>query len=318
MKKILNLCLVCLIAVTALTGCNKEKKAKKFILEGQKGIETFVDINKEELENKITRGDDFILYIYGTTCASCAMFTPKMISFIKNTESVVYRIDASYISNSTLVPGLKATPSLVFYNEGIIQKLVDPSKNSKPFDSVEGLTNYIQKYAYLPQLKEISKTQLDELISNNQDFVLYIASGSCGDCAHFKKNVLNPYLKKYTVNEKFYFIDVDKFLSRSENGETTQDWIDFKNQYGLSKIGNATYGYGSGYVPTIQRYSSGTIAGAMVYLNDVTFENDQLVVTEGYYGNESGKVGQTYTSYTAYQDDLSSFYKNKFIAFMGE
>lgn len=316
MKKIINLCLICLVSITTLVGCNKDKKIKKFVLEGQKGIETFVDIDKEGLENKISRGDDFILYIYGTTCGSCAMFTPKMISFIQNTESVIYRIDASYVVNSSLVPGLKNTPSLVFYNEGVMQKLVDPSKNSDPFSSVEKLTKYIQKYAYLPQMKEISKTQLDELISNNQDFVLYIASGSCGDCAHFKKNVLTPYLKENTIDEEFYFIDVDKFLSRSENGQTTQDWTDFKNQYGLSKIGNATYGYGSGYVPTIQRYSSGVITDAMVYLNDVTFENDQLVVTEGYYGMESGKVGKTYTDYSAYQDDLCSFYKNKFIEFM--
>lgn len=318
MKKIFKTLMIMLLSVVVVTGCKKDKKIEKFMLERHEGMVSYIDITQEELEAKILKKDDFILYVYGAMCGHCAAFSPYMKSFIETTESVIYRIEGSLITDFSLVPGLKHTPSLAFYNSGEMIKLTSPSKNRKddPFKSVENLTKYIQKYAYIPDIKEISKNQLDELIAEDASFVLYIASSSCGDCAHFKENVLTPYLKENEVSTDFYFLDVDKFLSRSIDGEPTEEWINFKNQYGLSESGNPEYGYGSGYVPTIQKYTNGVITNAFVYLNDISFENGSLIVTEGYYGNESGKVGTTYEDYYSYQDDLMPFYKNKFIEFM--
>jgi len=313
MKKVIRLFAICIILLGTLTGCKKET-IKKILLEGQEGITTYVDITVDELDHKIATEEDFLLYIYNPTCGACMLFAPKLLEFIEDTETVVYRIVGNTIPKGK-IKGLNYTPSLAFYLGGKLQRIVDPDKNSDPFNSTENLTNYIKKYAYLPIMKEISKETLDVLLSNDSDLIVYIASSSCGDCAHFNKNVIRPYLKKDNAIP-FYYLDVDKFLSRSQDGQATEEWINFKNQYGLSEVGNPTYGYGSGYVPTVQRYEDGELVGAMVYLNDVKFENGQLVVTEGYYGSESGKVGQTFDDYAKYQDTMKSFYQQKFIDFM--
>ena len=126
MKKVLII-LVCLTLFT--TGCFNKK-------------DTYIELSYEQLEEKITNKDSFILVIGSSQCTHCASYKTTMTDIVKKYKIDVYYIDIYQLSDEKLAKlnnkfVFTGTPTTVFVDEG---KEKDPQFNridgAKDFDYI--------------------------------------------------------------------------------------------------------------------------------------------------------------------------------------
>ncbi len=83
------------------------------------------DLNLEEVKEKISNKDRFILYIKKDKCSACEAFSPKFKKVLAQYEIVVYSINLSKIDDderdkfNELITGVDATPTVIFYENGV-------------------------------------------------------------------------------------------------------------------------------------------------------------------------------------------------------
>jgi len=300
--------------VLSACGCKKTDKVEKFMARGIYNAISYVEIDTAaELQAKIDNEESFVLYLYSSICNNCKEFKSDVLEpFIAETHMEIFAIETSVAGLSKVIK-VNSTPTLVVYNEGLIESKVDPTK-SDAFNSVSELKTYLSKYVYLPQFYYVTKAQMDSLLSSSESFFLFFESYTCGDCYKFKNESLYPYLKDNTLVKKFYVYEVSDYRGSEEEGV----WQQFKDDYGLSNTKNQL-GYGVGYVPSIQYIESGVIKDMMVFYNDtekVQHEDGTFSYSVSYYPDESPALTQKYTSYTDYQEKAFSFYNRKFVEFV--
>ena len=176
----------------------------------------------------------------------------------------------------------------------------------------------------MPTMYYISRSDLRRKIDDDESFIIYYSDGECFDCKSMYSNYLRDFLDKHTDTKKFYVIETRSEGVRLKNGLSNQEqWDEFKREYGLSKVGNSTFGYDVGYVPTVQFYNKGELRDMLVYLNDIretVSENDDgtknIRIVDSYY-KDNPFIGETMLN-TEYKNKVSSFYNDKLDKFLNK
>lgn len=323
MKKFISFLCCSLFLVLIAGGCSCKNKSKASLGIGDMNANSYVDLSLSELNNKIIDKDSFVLYVYNPTCQGCIMFKPVIEKVIKDKNLIIYSIVNYNISDSHELSGLRGTPSLVVYKDGEILVTTDNAKDSNYFKNDKGFISFLEKYTNFPTMYYISLNQLKAKIENDESFIVYYSRNDCNDCSYLNKNYLKAYLKKNYKTNKFYIIETNAEGIRFNNGVyDSLQWQNFKNEFGLSKAGNSAYGYGVGYVPTIQYYEDGELNAAAVYLNDI-FESvvnedgsTTVTIVDSYY-SDNPYLGKSML-YIDYKEKVSSFYNGKLDKFFND
>ncbi len=323
MNKILKLLLVLVVVFVCVSGCsckdnNDDDKVRLQI--GDMNAQTYEIISETKLNKMIDNEENFLLFVYQEGCYGCRLFKPILESAIKERHLKVYAVEIWSLSRDhSLTDIIEYTPTIVLYEKGEVETYSDPDKNSSYFGSKDGFLSFLDKYTRMPTLYYIDKNGLDEKIANGDDFIVYYSRKSCEDCSYLNRNYLKEYLDDNYKTKHFYILETDAEGIRLRDGQYDENqWVDFKNQYGLSNVNNSL-GHGVGYVPTLQYYSNGQIKEMMVYFNDGEYvENSDgsysIVINNSYY-NDNPYIGQTILA-SEYRGKLESFYNHKLKQFL--
>lgn len=332
MKKLFVCLFVGVFIIVLCSSCGCKKQGKVSLQVGDMNSTSYTKITLEEVDSKVEYKENFILYVYKSDCGNCAMFKPILENAIRERHLTVYAIESKNITSGHELRSLKYVPSIVLYEKGKIVFKTDPVKNEDYFSNNLNFLSFLDKYTYMPTLYYINKAQLDEKISNNENFIIYYSRSSCTDCSYLNDNFLREYLNKNINSKHFYIIETDVEGIRYFNGSSpsnldeasedeiraAQQWQSFKDDYGLSNINNIL-GHGVGYVPTFQYYENGEIKEMMVYFNDCEYikneDNSYSVIINNSYYEDNPYNGQT-ISYSEYKDKLSPFYNSKLKSFL--
>lgn len=141
MKKILLL--LSLVLVTFITGC---QKIVKITLESS-DLTTYVEIDSDDLVEKLNAKVDFMLYISSETCTSCAEFKPILESVIEDFGVKVYKIEAGELfkPNNNYI-AYQFTPTIVIISDGEEVKKINPVDDATYFTDYEGFVKFYNKY----------------------------------------------------------------------------------------------------------------------------------------------------------------------------
>lgn len=329
--KIIRKLLMLFIIMFALCSCT----ISKITIELDPTIETYVLIDKDELQTKMNNQDDFLLYIYSDSCLGCKDFKPILNSYIKDSDAKIYAIETRNLPSNNNLVEWSTTPSLAVLNNGKTMEIADGINNSKVFASKENLNEFINKYVEFNYTNiditssdeeienySISKT-LDQMILNKETFIIYYHWNDCGDCKYFEENFLNKWNKE-NKDIKYYSVEVGYYFDNFELYEG------FTKKYGLHSEANATYGYKKGVVPMFQYYEEGSLKDSLVIFNDETNkqkDEDGIVtsvtITNSFYA-DAPHINKTYhatkdeSAMSLYRKDTLTFYINKFKDFMNK
>ena len=316
------------LVLTVACSCNKDdndtnEDNRVSLGVGDMSSNTYKNITMNELNTMIDNDDNFLLFVYSPTCGGCMMFKPILENAIKTRNLIVYAITYSSISTDHELKSLRYTPSIVLYENGEIAYQTDPDKNQEYFVNNDGFLSFLDEYTRMPTMYYISKDQLIAKIENDENFIVYYSRNDCGDCAYMYKNYLKLFLYNNPGAKKIYVIETNVEGIRLTNGEyNATQWQAFKDQFGLSENGNATFGYGVGYVPTIQYYNNGNIADMVVYFNDdmsatTNPDGSTTVTINGSYYSDNPYIGQSML-YSEYKDTLAPFFNSKLTSFIND
>lgn len=89
MKKYIKYALI-ISSLIPLFSCSSSNKLK---IEKIKDIDSFIYLNKTDLETTFELKKDFILVIGEIGCSSCEIIRPKLIDYIKDNQIVIYYAD---------------------------------------------------------------------------------------------------------------------------------------------------------------------------------------------------------------------------------
>lgn len=335
MKKILGiLCSFLFVIVAVGCSCKKDDNNKASLGVGDMNASTYQTISLSEVDAKVDNKDTFILYVYSPTCGGCIAFKPILENVIKSKNLIVYALLYSDITSGHELKSLSGTPSVVVYKEGEILTKINSNKDSDYFKNNDSFISFLDKYTYMPTMYYINKNQLKEKIANEENFIIYYSRNDCGDCSYMYNYYLKGFLYNNPNTRKIYVIETNvegiRYLNgvaaNSSNNATEEElaaaeqWQLFKNEFGLSEEGNSTFGYGVGYVPTIQYYNNGRIADMVVYFNDEMSyaENSDgsltVTINDSYY-SDNPYIGESML-YSDYKNTLAPFYNGKLTAFI--
>lgn len=291
------------------------------IIETESGIEEYklieeLDIIKDKKENK----DNFLLYIFSSSCMSCQSFDVVIKNYIKINEIVIYGVNIS--SENTLLKSqneyvyFDTTPTLVLFEEGIVKHRFDENTNPEFFIDSENLSNSLKKFI-LPSNKISipNKSILKSMIEDKREFLVYYYYDNCGDCAYFQKHYLLDKLKDNKI--KIYFFSMFDYFS------DLNLFYNFADEFSLSKKGNNLLGYKNGVVPTFQYYRDGSLyTNIIIYNDEFSYQYNNLgevvsiKVISSYY-DDNPFIDKTFladnkTALNNYHEKTLDFYIEKF------
>lgn len=312
-----------------LSSCSEEIHYEARIsLQSQYNIQETILLNDLlSLERMINSQNTFLLYIYSHSCSACEIYTPIINNYVKNNQVIMYSID---VANETtklrpdngLVNFLE-TPTLILFDSGSIIFKASPSYTTKPFLSSNDMKEYIEEYAYISPFIQVNNEQdLDLLINNNEEKILYFYYSKCGDCTYFESHFLNKYFTRVNA-KKIYGFEMSYYFDNRVDSSSPV-FKNFVDKYGLSRDGNKDFGYNNGVVPTLQKYNKNELINACVIFND-EFEkkydsNNEIVglkIISSYY-EDSKFIGKTYintekdTALNLYHKETLDFFIEKF------
>ena len=297
----------------------KNKVSDKILLSGNFDNQKMIELDKEELKDKILNQEDFLLVIKLEGCSSCETFENEVINpFIKETFSDVYYIYAHNLDSMDKFdnkPKYKLAPNIQVYKQGksVLSANYDDTKDY--FTNLNSFKEFISEYVVFPSIITASEETLDALISSNKEFVLYIGWNKCGDCVSVYDNVLKQYLLESKSNNKLVYLEVDSYRSKKpaicpslegadqqtiEDYNNYMEWVNFAKKYNF-------YDYKDGKVPTFQYYKNGSVVEQIVYKNDEIVDGK---IVDSFYKE---LIGQTLSN-----EDLINYHNNKLIEFLNK
>ncbi len=279
MKKI-SISLLTLPLMLTLFSCENTPSKVKLIY-GSLCDETATSITYEQYSEMVGDEQSFIIAMT-PDCGCLGTFTIVLDAFVNENPHIIYTITNVEIgdNDSFGLPVYDQKPTFAIFDKGKIKytQVYDEEYNTSVFLNQKTFTNYILENTIQPLVNYIDKTQLDEHISNNDEFLILYSRNTCPDCTYLNRHGLKEYLDVFEENldTNFYIIDCDvegiRYNAQGEYDES--QWVAFKNSYGLSNVNDSTFGYDVGYVPTIQVRKGEQIQSAFVYLNDELSKNE--------------------------------------------
>ena len=315
LKKLISL-FVSLFVLFNIVGC-KENMNDKILLKGNMDSISLVELEAEQLQEKIENEEDFLLIIRLEGCSSCEVFNNDVLKpFIKETHSVIYSIYAHKLDSAPKFdnkPKYKLAPNFQVYKQGksIVSENYDTGK--KYFSNLDEFKSFISKYVIYPKVVEVSEETLDSYIAQGKSFILYIGWDKCGDCVLVYENVLKEYLINKQSNQIVLYLEVDEYRRNKPSSKPVVDenstpedllnyenymkWLDFANKYEFAF-------YRDGKVPTFHYYENGKVSSSIVYKNDYIFEN---VIVDSFHKE---LIGQDYDL-----ESIDKYHNDKIIEF---
>jgi len=308
MKKILAFILI--ICSLFMISCS----SNKILVSATYQNSSCIEINKEQLEDKI-ENDDFILYIYTDGCTSCFSFETYILNnYIEETSADIYKISYTQIDGLiSTSKRMQTNPRIIIFKDGKIYQQVNYTSNEKVFTDLNKFKTYIEKYCVISSLKEVNYSQLQDLLNDNTDKIIYYHWSSCGDCTYFENNYLKEYLLKNKI-DNFYSFEVSEFrqYKLSEDDSERQIYYDFL------ELAKYEINENKGVVPTTIYLHNNQVSNYSIYFND-TFEfssDGKVTVVKTAYNETDASICKTYNSYADYQKQSANYHNNKFVSFM--
>ena len=179
--------LIVIITVISLTGCNRtpfEKELSQYIANSQ-----LIELTKEEYDEKLLNGDDFIIFIKKEDCSACINYYPIVAEFLKsNPDKVMYFISFESLEGFdvlTFAANLFSVFGDDYYTSNEIKKTSIPTpstirvNNNRFEDAMIGTIS----------VEDISKLYVSNYYSYN-------------DYYSFSRKVSNHNIIKFFVNTK--------------------------------------------------------------------------------------------------------------------
>lgn len=141
MKKLISFGTLLLFAF--LVGC---QSIVKITLETT-DLMTYMEIDSDDLVEKLDMKADFMLYISSKTCTSCAEFKPILESLIEEKNVLIYQIEADdlFKPSNNYIP-YQFTPTIVIIRDGEEVIKINPIDDAKYFKDYEGFIKFYDKY----------------------------------------------------------------------------------------------------------------------------------------------------------------------------
>lgn len=279
-----------------------------------------IEIDNNELKDMISSDQSFVLIIRLEGCSSCESFENDVLKpFVSRTHADIYSIAANEIDLMRDVdnkPKYQLAPNVQIYRNGESIYSEDYNEKKQYFKYVTAFEEFIKEYVVLPKIIHVSESYLDNMITNKENFILYIGWYRCGDCVALMDNVLKEYINEKNSNQFVYYLEVDEYRKNKPSKipfidpfdknpnpddvagyENYMKWLEFAKKYNFAD-------YEDGKVPTIQYYESGTLTEMIVYKNDTIV--DEFII-KSYYKVLEGK--------TLSAEELDEFHKQKVIEF---
>lgn len=291
------------LSISVLTGCGKSNKVEKAELHYGQMISNSCDaIDYQTLTEKVDNKETFLLTVFAPGCGCWSTFQSVLAQYMEENHVIVYAISYKQFhtpSGESLNNfGMKIKDgytSFAIFNKG--ELILDINSEKSELKEIETFKKMMSSSVTLPHIFYISKDQVDQLYSSSEKSLLYFARNNCSDCQYFDRNFLDTYQSEKNV----YILDCEKIGIREydDQGDLTPEseakWIQFKADYGLAETNNPTYGYGTGYVPSLYLlHGSGdsanpkaTFESGITYFNDtVTKDGETFTVTSSYFTSE--------------------------------
>lgn len=318
MRRLTKTFLGLLFGITTLSGCHSA--APKALIEKEEGITEIINLTATELNTKIGSYHSFILLTYDETCLCSIHFRTLLNRIIQEKEIRIYQItDREFYQTALSQKITISLPELTILRNGDenIRSVHAYKKWEKEIDapkedsSMKPILSYLNEYADLDApLYYVDAEKLRYKIAMKDTFYVYFMRFKCTDCRYFDTHFLHQWLVNDAPNElKIYAFDVDPY--RDLDPDTYQA---LKDEFGLSKNGNSSFGYLEGVVPTLQSYVNGTLSNMAVIFNDV-FEEGTYKIQSGYYEE---LVGMNFENYESYHKETLPFYQTKFLEILGK
>lgn len=297
--------------VAVLSSCDNFSNSDKFVTYRKDGIDSFIEIDEDELEILLSTEKNAVLFVGSKGCSSCSNAKPIFQEVIKENHLVIYYIEYKSFNNcieklnyENNFSAVNRTPTLVFVKEGnefyreqysnnfliaeeIARILFDKIAPNGPFLANDiyrkTMVNDITGVEYLNDyytIDYLATESLDTIIQENK-VTVYYARSTCSDCQYFDKNFILEYLK--SSSKKLYIFDT------IEIREDEKLWTSFKATYQFDN-------YRSGRVPTIVTYKNGIKDSMIVYVNDEIVKNDdgKYEVIDSFYKDLIGLTGDSF------------------------
>lgn len=287
MKNKTTMLLALITSLSLLSSCGENEKIFLSYKVNYETVESVFEEKEtyEQFALACNNKTSFLAIVYSDLTCSC------YVNLKTASKNYIFDngIDLYNISNDEFIAGndtygYKAPsydfPAILLVNNGVVSKQINYNSDNKVFFVRENFVAFMSQNIQLPKINKIGKEKL-ETIKNSNECIIYFGNSKCPDCSSYYTNVLYPFITTNYENIKndfLYFIDKQEC-----NFKTTEEWVQFKNENSISNVNNTEFGYGQGYVPTIQYYKNGILSSANVFLND-TIEENMLVQT--YYTNE--------------------------------
>ena len=131
--------------------------------------------------------------------------------------------------------------------------------------------NSIQKNTQIQDITVVDFVTVQEMIQNEESFILYIGRDDCLDCRNFEP-ILKEYLKK-NDGSYIYYLDIKKIRKDAISNDATTKQIKLYEQ--LQKTLDFDW------TPTIHYYDQGKITKSYEYLSKAYYKiDDQKLLKE--------------------------------------
>jgi hypothetical protein len=297
-KKGLGVCLLSLVSLAALAGCNTNSALSKVNLTFGKLYDSSLDASEAKVDDHlwnlsvadlntlISRGDNFALLVYDTddTCICWGDFQITLKEYLAHYNFLLFGIQQNLLEaaetpssgalavnyNLSLATGEE---TIALYEDGAVKYQKTSAGTTDNWTQYDAFAAWMNDRVHQSDMLYVSEAQFDNLFLGTSSFVVGFLRFSCPDCAYLDDN----FLKSYNANDRnaSYVIDVEKEGIWNATTKSNGVWQTWKDKYGLSVAGNAAFGFDNGVVPTFYNYthaSTGDYASAIldgdVYVND--------------------------------------------------
>ncbi|MGI6735569.1 MAG: hypothetical protein ACOX3C_05280 [Bacilli bacterium] len=293
-----------LVGAFLLAGCDKPRdKEKVQIMYKYSQIEEVINLTElEELKNKITDKENFVLVSYADyTCSCWSVFRDHVLrNYVQTKKIPIYVIETELLDGDyrglPIRKDLTNTPVIGIYEEGVYKFGIDYKTKSDIFIERDKFNAWMGARIKDPLMTYITLDEVNNLISGNESFLLNWSYSICPDCVALDKKFMPNYIKSLKKAPKMPY-----YIIESKPLRDAGTWLDSKDIYGLSDKFNETSGYATGYVPTLQiikpdgngatYLENGNISPLIFDM--LVFQNDQLE-----------KVGDIYKIKDSYYDGV--------------
>ena len=303
-KKIITL-LPLLLTPLLLNGCEKDKVTLTYGTFINQDIYSLKEITTSELLSKAQDDKEVFLLAayqgsYSETCLCWNTFLNVVAKYSNTYNEMVYVYNAQ--SQDDSIKDLKinkyedSTPCLYVFNgkEKIASFSYRNSGDKAIFEdtTAEAMNTRVHKYINKPTMYYVDESYMEAHYKQDDKLAVLFFRRGCGDCKYVIPNVIIPYIKKHSLATSLYLFDIqnqyDAARSEFATSEDKAHYQDLKDSYGLSTLGNETFGYQNGVVPTIQFVKKGFIDGASVFFNDSVAKKDDgsFYISDSYYTEE--------------------------------